>query len=72
MGAAIGVVNRVGVTHHLVVVGVVVLEHDLAVNLGGFVVELELGFLDEADGLGVERGLALVDLLHELLDSVFI
>ena len=72
MRAAVGIVNGVGVTHHLVVVGVVVLEHDFAVDLGGFVVELELGFLDEADGFGVERGLTLVDLLHEFLDAVFI
>ena len=72
MRTAIGVVNRVGVTHHLIVVGVVVLEDDLAVDLGGFVVEQELRFLKEADGLGVQRDLALVDLLNEFLDAVFV
>lgn len=48
------------------------MEDDLAVDLGGFVVEQELRFLEEADGLGVQRGLALVDLLNEFLDAVFV
>jgi hypothetical protein len=30
------------------------LEHDLAVDLGGLLIELELGLLGEADGLRVQ------------------
>ena len=72
VGAAVGIVDRVGVAEHLVVVGVVVLEDQLEVDFGGFVVELQAGLLDDADRLRVQRGLALVDLLHELLDAILV
>ncbi len=70
--AAIRIVDGIGVAEHLVVVGVVVLEDDLDVDLGGLVLKLQPGLLGEADGLRVQGRLALVDLLHELLDAILV
>src|SRR5690606_11479121 len=72
MGAAVGVVDGVGVAEDLVLVGVVVLEDDLAVDLGGFVVEHERRLFDDADGVGVDGVLAGVDLADELGDAVLV
>ena len=72
VGAAVGIMNSVGVTEDLVVVGVVVLENDLAVDLDGFVVELELGFFGDANRCRVKRGFALIELLHEFRDAVLV
>ena len=72
VGAAVGVVDGVGVAQHLVVVGVVVLEDDLDVDLDGLLIERGCHFLVDTDGLGVEDLLALVELADELDDAVLV
>ena len=72
MGTAVGVMDRVGVAKDLVVVGIVVLEDDLDVDLGVLFVDLDPLFLADGDGLGVEGGLALVELADEFLDAVLV
>ena len=72
MRAAVGIVDRVGVAQHLVVVAVVILQHNLDVDLDFLVVELLLGFLAERDHLGMQRLLAFVELLDELLHAVLV
>ena len=72
VGAAVGVVDGVGVAEDLVVVGVVVLEDDLDVDLDGFVVEGGGHLLVDAHRDGVEDLLALVELLHELDHAVLV
>ena len=53
MRAAVRIVNRVGVTKHLVVVAVVILHHDLDVDFDLLVVEFLFHFLAEGDWLGM-------------------
>src|SRR5439155_6935158 len=72
MRAAVGIVHRVGVTEHLVVVAVVVLQHDLDVYLHFLLSGLHFCFFADRNRLRVQRFLAFVELLHELLDAVLV
>ena len=72
VGAAVGVVDGVGVAENLVVEGVVVLEHDLDVDLVGLIVDGDLELTEDADGAGVEDLFALVELADELDDAVLV
>ena len=72
VGAAIGIMDGVGVAEDLIVVSVVVLEDDLDVDLDGFVIEGGRHFFMDTDGSRVERLLAGVELPHELDDAVLV
>ena len=72
VGAAIRVMDGVGVAEDLVVVGVVVLEDDLDVDLDGFFIEGGCHFFMDTNRDGVKGLLALVELFHELDDAVLV
>ena len=69
---AVGIVNRVRVAEHLVVVAVVVLQHHVHMDLHLLVRRLHRRLLAEGNRLGMNRRLALIELLHELLDPVLV
>ena len=72
VGAAVGVVDGVGVAEDLVVEAVVVLDDGLEVDFDGLVWGGDVGLAVEEDGLGVEGLAGLVELADELLDAVLV
>src|SRR5262249_46343469 len=70
--AAIGVVHGVGVTEYLIVVAVVVLQHDFHVHLDRFAIRGLFALFAKGNGFGVQHVLVLIELLDEFIDAVLV
>src|SRR5207244_2647060 len=74
--AAIGIVNRVGVTQELRGVAIVVLQDDIGGDIGFSRRAIDAEFVrpaaTERDHLGMQDLLALAELLNEFLDAILV